>query len=144
MIDDQQIDDVARAMTSAPADEHLVEKVAARIAHTRAPRAWTWIAVPIAAAAVLIAAVFIYRREPERDAIVRRGSDVGIASAPAPRAGMEPTPMRATPVAPIAQAPAPSLDPIEIAPIALQPLVETNVIPITPIAIDRIDIAPMP
>jgi hypothetical protein len=141
---DPLIDDVARAMTSAPSDERLAERVAARIADARAPRRWVWIMVPIAAAAVVLIALAIVRLKPDttHDATTNatiRGADIAIAS--------EPTPVvqgvRAL-IVPIAQAPSPALAPIEIDSITVQPLVETNAIQITPIAIDRIEIAAMP
>jgi hypothetical protein len=155
LIDDQRIDDVAREMTSAPADERLAERVAARIARAPTSRTWTWVLVPIAAAVLLIA-VFVAREKPGQVRLKPdTTSDVTAIAAgdrpvrPAPQQAVLPvvtrTGMRAAvPIVPIAQAPAPVLDPIEIDSIAVQPLVETNAIRIAPIAIDRIDISPMP
>ena len=158
-------------MTSAPADERLAARVAARIAGAREPRRWTWVLVPIAAAAVVVIAVFVARENRSAEAsrskhtqaprsgdtqASRSGetrADITIATSggperPAPQPVESPaltrTRARVVPIVPIAQAPAPALDPIEIDSIAVEPIVVTNVIQITPIAIDRIDIAAMP
>jgi len=133
-------------MTSAAVDDRLTGRVAARIAEGRASRVrWTWTFIPIAAAAALILAVLSSRREPAREDIAPRGTDITVASAPAPEPAVSRTRIPVTrPIVPIDQAPAPPLAPIEIDPIAVGPLVETNAIQITPIAIDRIDISPMP
>ena len=134
------IDDVARAMTSAPGDARLAERVAARIAGPHSPRARAlpWLLATIAAAAVLVIAVFVARQKPA-PGIVRLTPDatstkvdVEIAASPAAR------------VAPIINTPPTAVDPIEINAVDVPPLVDMDEIQIGTIAIAPIDIAPMP
>src|SRR5437667_12901570 len=64
---DELIDDVAKSMTSAPADVSLAHRVSTRIAEAGGRRAarWRqpWVVVPIASACVLALAVFVARED---------------------------------------------------------------------------------
>jgi hypothetical protein len=63
---DKVIDEVAQAMTAAPADAQLAHRISARLADAGAPPArpgWArpWLLVPLASACVLLLAVFVVR-----------------------------------------------------------------------------------
>lgn len=70
---DEAIDRVAAAMTAVPADPGFAARVDARLA-TRASVAWRWVALPGAAAAVVVAAI----------AFVLPGNDEAARSRPQP------------------------------------------------------------
>jgi hypothetical protein len=166
---DPMINDVARAMTSAPADEGLARRLAARIAAEDGRRTWSraWLLVP-AATCVLALAVFVARenRQPARAPIVQanpdavRGPTAGpqtnAASPPVASAAPVTTPRTARPTATAAtrsdrtaaaRLAIPNLEPpapIVLEPVRVAALVVVMPIEISTIAIDRIEIPPMP
>ena len=152
---DALIDDVARGMTDARADDTFARRVSARLEDpaTRAPRTWprAWLLAP-AAAAVLLAALF------SRDANVRLEPDATAVRKPAATSASQPD--TATPVTRSVTnteqksvAPPPAADfsveplvtpPIEFAALDISPLATAMPIEIQAIAIERIEIPPMP
>ena len=148
---DRLIDDVAGEMTSAPAREGLARRVAARIAGEGERRPWfrPWVMAPIAAACVVVVAVFVARdggKAPDVTTVAQapiverpfegRGR---IADAREGRSGRDPERVALQRVALL-----PVVEPIEVDRLDVQPLVEMDVIQIIPIAIDRIEISAMP
>jgi len=163
---DPIIDDVARQMTTAPADAALAARIATQIAASSATRRRAWARpltlVPLAAACVLIVAAFVVRQltvEPPRKpatAVARSASayavpdrSVTILSVERQRGRVsniaaparERKNMRA---APSAVLPAIDVAPLEVNGLDIMPLVQAEDIHIDPIAIARIEIAPMP
>ena len=150
---DPLIDDVARAMTSAPAGPDLARRVSTRIAEDGDRRVrstmWRpWMLVPVASVSVLVLAVFV-----AREGSVRLKPDATPVTTPSTRPGAAP------PRPPVASAfrrtdtgeprrlpdvPPARVAPLEVERLDVQPLVEMDAIQISPIAIDRIDIAAMP
>ena len=157
MLDDELdplIDDVARAMTSAPADPDLARRVSARIAEAGDRRAvrWRmmrpWVLVPVASACVLLLAVFVAREgsvrlKPDATPVTTSSTRPGAAPPRPPVASGfrrtdtgEPRRLPDVPPATVAL--------LEVKRLDVQPLVEMDAIQISPIAIDRIEIAAMP
>ena len=169
---DSLIDDVARQMTDAPADEALVRRVSARIqdAHgTPARRTWArpWLLVPAAAVVVLLA-VMVVRQLPSAN-VRPTASAPAVRLTPSAKAtgGENPdaTPVTkpdaanttvrlkpdATRVTKLEAAGQPNPDfqplitqPIEMTALDVAPLVVAMPIEISTIAIERIEIAAMP
>ena len=144
---DPLIDDVARAMTSAPAGPDLARRVSMRIADTdgrgaRSSMRRPWMLVPVASLCALVLAVYVTRQRARdtREPYVERGFQP--RGRGPERAALQPpvqTPAHRLP-APAAAA----IEPIAFDRVDIQPLVEMDTIQISPIAIDRIDIAAMP
>jgi hypothetical protein len=166
-VTDAVIDDVAREMTSAPAEDGFARRVSARIEAEGASRAWPrmWLLAPAAAACVLALVVFVAREHPEPAPAqtVQTNPEAGREIAPNPRTGAAPAvtaitgaapgtepraaraaagtrPAAAPPASPALEAPAP----IVLEPINVSPLVVAMPIEISTIAIDRIEIPAMP
>jgi hypothetical protein len=168
---DALIDDVAREITSAPANEGLARRVSARIGEmgtgtAHAPR--TWLLAPAAAVCVLALALFV-ARETRKPAAVPPAVAVRSVEPTGPAGPAGPVRLKpdATPVTPAASAtttaptlprsaraaaarPAsPGFEPLALAPIVLDtldvsPLVVAMPIELSAIAIDRIEIPAMP
>jgi hypothetical protein len=146
---DQAIDEVAKVMTSAPADPRLARRVAARLGERERRSFRPWILVPLASAAIIVLAVFVAR---ERSAEITSAPRVERPPAPAARLS-EPVAQTPKPIArPRSQsaarrltAPLPAVAPIEIDRVDVQPLVvDIREIVIQPIAINQIEISAMP
>ena len=141
MLDDLDlvIDDVARAMTSAPVDANAAARVGARIREGGATRRAIWARpmwlVPAAAVCVLSVAVFLPRKTttpaPPRPTPT---VDVAKVSEPGP----------ATPLTPPPTLPSIDVETMDVEPITVPAIVQAEQIDIDPIAIARIEIAPMP
>lgn len=164
---DPVIDDVARAMTAARADEAFARRVSVRLQDQsdRAPWTWprAWLLAP-AAGAVLLAllATSLLRDGNIRpapadvllkpDATEKASAANAAAGAIAKPETVEPVATRTTntartPVPPAAASSAVEplvTPPIEFAALDVSPLVTVMPIEIQAIAIERIEIAPMP
>jgi hypothetical protein len=156
MLDDFDpiIDDVAREMTSAPADANLARRVAARIAHGDVRRRGAWmrpvVLTPIAAACVIVVAVLVVRDKkplvPVPAPVVAVAPERTTAQQVEPVS--EPRPTRASVRRPRA-VPLPAVQEMDVMPIVVDrvdvaPIVRAEQIEIDPIAITRIEISPMP
>jgi hypothetical protein len=166
---DALIDDIAREITSAPANEGLARRVSARIDADGERRTWPWIwlLAPGAAACVLALAVFVARENPEPAPAqtVQTNPEAGREIAAAPQAKAAPagtavtslkgaapgtprTAFAALGKPPAAARPASPdlgpLAPIVLEPVNVSPLVVVMPIEISTIAIDRIEITAMP
>lgn len=156
---DPLIDDVAREMTTAPDDAGFARRVSRRIAEAGEPRAgWRtafrpWVLVPIAAAmvlAVLVETNRSVRLKPDATPDATPGATpietvrLTFDSAQVTPSGSRGVKADPTYIVPIADAPAPAVNPIEINALDVPPLVAMDEIFISPIAIDRIEIAEMP
>ena len=157
---DPLIDEVASAMTAAPSDGRLAQRVAARL-EERSPSflgAWAPAALTgslytaAAAVCVVLIAVFVMREKPRGVRRTERVGDLAIAATAnrepgtanrEPRAE-SPEPRSTARVITPRELPEPTLDPIVVNRLDVQPLVEMGEIEISPIAIDRIEIAAMP
>jgi len=159
---DRLIDDVARGMTAARADDTFARRVSARLEEPDpgASRTWprAWLLAP-AAAAVLLAAVFFRDANVplKPDATAIRKPDAAAVTRPDATAARQPetaepvatrvTNTARTPVSPAAADSAVEplvTPPIEFAALDVSPLVTVMPIEIQAIAIERIEIAPMP
>ena len=136
---DPIIDDVAKAMTSVPANTNVAARVGTRIRDVGAPRRAVWARpiwiVPAAAACVLTVALFLPRKTATP--VTTRPTpvvDVAKASEPGPAASRTPQ----------TTLPAIGVEAMDVEPIAVPAIVEAEHIDIDPIAIARIEIAPMP
>ena len=151
---DPIIDDVAREMTSAPADANLARRVAARIAHGDVQRRGAWmrpvVLTPIAAACVIVVAVLVVRDKKP------------LVPVPAPVVAVAPERTTAQQVEPVREPrqarasvgrpralPLPAVQEMDVMPIVVDrvdvaPIVRAEQIEIDPIAITRIEISPMP
>src|SRR5690242_149455 len=98
---DQAIDEVAKAMTSAPPDPQLARRVTARLGERERRSFRPWILVPLASAAVVVLAVFVAR---EKAVEITSAPRVERPSSPAARPSEAVAP-RPEPVAPRSQSP---------------------------------------
>ena len=167
---DQLVDEVAKAMTAAPPDASLAQRVSTRIAEVRvndierATRWRPWVLVPVASACALVLAVFVAREnsvrlKPDATPVTNIAPTTPAASyverpfqgrGDRERQGLDRGPERAALRREAAGSqPQPALTALAVAPLEVdrldvQPLVEMDEISISPIAIDRIEISAMP
>ena len=151
---DEIVDDVAREMTARPVDANLAHRVAVRLADADIRRRSVWtrpvFLAPLAAACVLVVAIFV-TREGTRVAPAPKPI-AAVAPRPTPVGESEPVnqprPARAAVrhqrVAPLVAVRDMTLTPIVVDTVNVAPIVQAEQIEIDPIAIARIEIPPMP
>jgi len=150
MLDDLNsiIDDVAKAMTSAPVDANVATRVGARIQDVEAQERAIWARpmwlVPAAAVCVLIVAVLFLPRKTTAPATARPTPAVDVARAGEPGPTTSPTTSPTPSPTPPLTLPVIDMKAMDVEPIVVPAIAQADYIDIDPIAIARIEIAPMP